>query len=282
MTGAPMARSAQSSARSKYSPHPLQPEQSQIQGQAAITPQQPGFVPTGRSPHARIPSRLEKDPSVNVATVRLAPPPFTATSRVPSPASIVPQVAAQHMPLSREDSVTRATFTELNYIVPDDGQESDPLQRWRGAPILKFGFGGLTCSTFPKLVPKYLTGHALPKMKPIPGEIQIRKAGDIVPSALLPTESAGFPGPLSSKSKKNDVIAWMTQIIAQIQERGGDDEEALLWKVVRLLLEHDGVLNGAPAVLDAVCTLIFPKELSDSHKTVVAAAEKAVSPDDQA
>ncbi|KAF7717691.1 Uncharacterized protein PECH_002928 [Penicillium ucsense] len=139
---------------------------------------------------------------------------------------------------------------QLEFIAPTDGQEADPLQRWRGAPIFKFGFGGAVVSCFPKHIPRYSVGQASPMIKPTLGEPKLSKATEVIPSFDTIVQ---HPGPLKSKSKKKDAIVWLSSKIAafendipQIYDRSHPDlhkraeEKILLWKLVKLLVENDG------------------------------------------
>ncbi|EEP78708.1 predicted protein [Uncinocarpus reesii 1704] len=154
----------------------------------------------------------------------------------------------------------------LDFIPPTDGREHDPLQRWKGAPIFRFGFGGSVLSTFPKHIPRYSTGQMVPRIKPTLGDIKIYPINQLLPHDE-PLDK--FPGPLKSKSKKKDVLTWLSTMISAfetlpvegpaqtdlVQERRREDT-ILLWKVVRVLVEHDGVLGGSTAA-DASLQSVF-------------------------
>lgn len=159
-------------------------------------------------------------------------------------------------------------FSQLNFIEPTDGQEQDFLQRWRGAPILQFGFGGTVSACFPKYIPRYTSGSLAPMMKPSPGETNIRHMDGLLP----PVDSiCKSPGPLRSKSKKKDVIAWLSSKIASFENEGPSessrlhpephkrhDEKILLWKIIRALVEHDGTLEANPEAQKALRNIISP------------------------
>ncbi|KAI9759234.1 MAG: vesicle coat component, partial [Candelina submexicana] len=156
-----------------------------------------------------------------------------------------------------------------NYISPTDGRELDPLQRWRGCPVFVWGFGGLVVSSFPKEVPRYGTGQIVPMIKSSPGEVKLRSIKDVYP---LDDYLSKFPGPLRAKGKKKDVVGWLDASIKQIQvgNAAGDlgspvegqkrhEERILLWKVLRVFVEHDGVLEANPAVEKAVRLVLSPE-----------------------
>ncbi|KAI9741957.1 MAG: vesicle coat component [Cirrosporium novae-zelandiae] len=165
---------------------------------------------------------------------------------------------------------------ELNFIPPTDGREQDPLQRWRGCPIVVFGFGGTIVSSFPQQTPRYSAGQVIPQIKCSPGEVHIRSAKDIFP---LPDQLAKFPGPLKSKGQKKHVLNWLTDAIAglegQFQNLQPDgslpdpwkrhEEKILLWKIVKVLVENDGTFSGNEKVDRAVAEVLNPQGLEQDN-----------------
>ncbi|RAL02701.1 COPII coat assembly protein SEC16 [Aspergillus ibericus CBS 121593] len=162
----------------------------------------------------------------------------------------------------------RVASQTLDFIPPTDDQQFDPLERWKGAPVVKFGFGGAALSCFPKHIPRYSAGQAAPKIKSSPGEVKILQLTDWIHT---PDTIVRHPGPLKSKSKKKDLVSWLSSKIAAFENEGipeGSqlhpdfhkryDEKILLWKVVRVLVEHDGVLEGSPDVQKSLRQIIFP------------------------
>ena len=147
-------------------------------------------------------------------------------------------------------------------IVPTDGREHDPLQRWKGAPIFSFGLGGHTVSSFPKHVPMFTSGSVKPLKKCLPGEVKL----DISRGLELDERVVSFPGPLRSKSKKKEVLEWLNKAIDQLsqsstalslnqvpkemQKRHG--EKILLWKILKVMVENDGILEGSAPIIKAV------------------------------
>ncbi|KAI0490853.1 hypothetical protein F4859DRAFT_25355 [Xylaria cf. heliscus] len=164
---------------------------------------------------------------------------------------------------------TRGMSQTLNLVPPTDGRELDPLQRWRGAPCIAWGVGGLFVSTFPKDIPRYGISSNVPQITRSPGEVKVKHMKDIQP---LEDRLSKFPGPLKGKSKKKEVSAWLTagidglervspnmsfqQHVSHEDKRGV--ERILLWKILRVLVENDGVLEGNPAVEKAVRDVISP------------------------
>ena len=172
----------------------------------------------------------------------------------------------------------RAPSKSYNYIAPSDGREQDPLQRWRGAPVFAWGAAGTLITTFPKDVPRYSMGSTVPQIQRTPGEVKIRSIKDVYP---LEGPEANIPGPLKGKGKKKEVVAWLTsgleaqeKLLPTISynsvlslEDKRREERILLWKVLRVMVEHDGVLEGKPEVDKAVRAVLTPElASSEGHK----------------
>ena len=162
----------------------------------------------------------------------------------------------------------------MNFIPPADGSEDDPLKRWHGVPIFSFGFGGNIVTSFPNRVPRYAAGQVIPMIKCSPGEIKVNSG------KLLPLEDhiASFPGPLKSKNKKKDVLAWLQKRIHGLEQEPLQespnisptdafkrrDEKVLLWKLLHILVENDGAIDANPAIENAVRNLLSPGLMSDN------------------
>lgn len=171
----------------------------------------------------------------------------------------------------------RAFSQTFNYIAPTDGREQDPLQRWRGGPVFAWGAAGTVITTFPKEVPRYSMGSTVPMIQPSPGEVKIRNIKDIYP---LEGPAANFPGPLKGKGKKKEVVAWLTAGIEALEKeqasstfgnQGGVDvhdkrkeERIMLWKVLGVLVDNDGMLEGKPEIVKATRD-ILAQELSGGN-----------------
>ncbi|KAI9808559.1 MAG: hypothetical protein M1825_003708 [Sarcosagium campestre] len=170
---------------------------------------------------------------------------------------------------------SRGFSQNLDYIVPTDGRESDPLARWKGCPIFRWGFGGTVVTTFPKVVQRYSSGQTAPMLKCSPGEV---KVGHIKAHLPLSEELKSFPGPLRSKGKKKDLLSWMSGRIERLEADNGaprpgsspspDDqrrqESAMLWKILRIFVEKDGVLEGSSDVEKAVRDVLTPPSSLDT------------------
>ena len=167
---------------------------------------------------------------------------------------------------------SRGFSQNIEYIRPTDGREKDVLERWKGCPLFVFGFGGTIASTFPKKVQRYTAGHSAPLMKCSPGEIKIQARIKY----HLDDKISGFPGPLKSKGKKKDVLDWLQQQILQLEQahaevvpsaelpdpRKRNEEKILLWRIMKVLVEFDGVVEGKPTAEQEIRLILSP-ELAD-------------------
>lgn len=185
---------------------------------------------------------------------------------IPRPASVSARSPPPLMPFAATASVGQPP---PEFIPPSlmDGEVEDPLERWKGAPVFKFGFGGTVVSIFPKHTPRFSAGHLVPRIKSSVGEIKVYRQEKL----LIEPNLTKFPGPLKSKSKKKDVLAWLSSVIANFENGVAPeserfslefpnhyDENVLLWRIVKVMVEHDGVLTGNPSVEKAVRELLVP------------------------
>ncbi|KAI0596693.1 Sec23-binding domain of Sec16-domain-containing protein [Biscogniauxia sp. FL1348] len=241
------------------------------------------------SPPKRAISNYAPQPAVTMPAkeVSFVPPPRSQTQSpgslygrtairpvdpVPRPSSVQGPTSPREMTspeIPRTTVRARGMSQHLNLVPPSDGRELDPLQRWRGAPVITWGIGGSFVSSFPKDIPRYGISQALPQIIRSPGEVKVKHIKDIY---ALEERLAKFPGPLKGKSKKKETVAWLTagidglernlpnisfqQIISHEDKRAV--ERVLLWKILRVLIEHDGTLEGNPAVEKAVRDVITP------------------------
>ncbi|KAJ3558509.1 hypothetical protein NPX13_g9689 [Xylaria arbuscula] len=241
---------------SNYSPHPT----------SSVPSKENNFVPPPRS-QTQSPGAVHGNRGL-AKSMDSAPRPSSAHSPTsprsfPGMQSMVPTVRARGMSQS------------LNLVPPTDGRELDPLQRWRGAPSIAWGVGGLFVSSFPKDVPRYGITSTIPQIIRSPGEVKVRHMKEIQP---LEERLSKFPGPLKGKSKKKEVTAWLTAGIDGLERAlpnvsfqqyvSHEDKRAvervLLWKVLRVLVENDGALEGSPSVEQAVRHVISPGLESDN------------------
>ncbi|RMZ85943.1 hypothetical protein DV737_g259, partial [Chaetothyriales sp. CBS 132003] len=202
--------------------------------------------------------------------LQMSPPSNTSSSNRPASAhSHLPRLPAyaqpEAVPLARPNVQARGVAPELDFIQPNDESAADLLQRWKGAPIIHFGFGGTLVTSFPKQIPRYGQGTLRPQIKPTAGDISIRPSKHVVP---LPDHIASFPGPLRSKSKKKDVLAWLTASIARLEAQSSQllpdprrrhEERILLVKILRSLVEHDGTLDTGPGPIKSINAILAPE-----------------------
>ncbi|KAI1860440.1 hypothetical protein JX265_009839 [Neoarthrinium moseri] len=285
----PMTRPHVPSAESRYSPQQARRTPPPVLSPASSTLSPPkrmisNYAP-GPVPQATVPANQ----------VNFAPPPRSQTQSPGSlygrasptkPADAIPRPSSAQGPTSprappqsqpARPPVTRARGMSqaLNLVAPTDGRELDPLTRWRGAPLISWGVGGAMVTSFPKDVPRYGMNQALPMILRSPGEVNIKHAKDV---QLIEERITKFPGPLKGKSKKKETVAWLSQGIETLESAlpnaafqqyvSHEDKRAvervLLWKILRLFVENDGVLEGNPAVEKAVRQVLSP-ELEDSN-----------------
>ncbi|TGO90233.1 hypothetical protein BPOR_0073g00080 [Botrytis porri] len=157
----------------------------------------------------------------------------------------------------------------VNYVAPIDGREHDSLQRWKGCPVFTWGVGGTMITSFPVDVPRYSITSTTPMVVRSPGEVKVRNVKDLDP---LESRLTSFPGPLKGKAKKKEVISWLAsgiEILEQsasylrsLQVLSHDDkrteERLLLWKILQVFIENDGILEGNPIVEKAVRAVLSP------------------------
>lgn len=189
-------------------------------------------------------------------------------SQTQSPGSVAPKFD-RPATLSKAKTTGPSLLSGANFILPSDGRELDPLERWKGCPVFNFGFGGHVVTSFPKQIPRYSTGQLVPMIKCTAGEVRVR-SGKIIP---LDEHISTFPGPLKSKGKKKDVLMWLEKGIIQLEQqhpplvpnqtsmdaRKRQEEKIVLWKIIHVLVEHDGVLDGNPTAEKAVRQILSPE-----------------------
>lgn len=190
----------------------------------------------------------------------IAPRPLSAHGApLPLVANTVPPTSAAPVTATRP----RGMSQKLNLIPPTDGRELDPLQRWKGAPLINWGVGGTLITSFPVDVPRYGMNQVAPMIVRSPGEVKVKAIKEVQP---LEERLAKFPGPLRGKSKKKEATSWLSSGIEELEkglpnlafqsnlshEDKRSVERVLLWKILRVMVEHDGALEGNPTVEKAV------------------------------
>ncbi|KAB5545701.1 Sec23-binding domain of Sec16-domain-containing protein [Coniochaeta sp. 2T2.1] len=280
MMSPPPASHAQGHSQLPYRPRQTPPP-------AAFTPQM------SLSPPKRVTSSYSPTPLNSVQN--FAPPQRSQTQSPgalygrgtgPKPVDPIPRPSSVHGPTSPR-AAAQATFPppgqtsptatrqrgfsqNFNLIAPTDGREHDPLQRWKGVPVIAWGVGGTVVTSFPKDVPRYGMGQSAPMVIRSPGEVKVQTIKDLEP---LEERLSKFPGPLKGKSKKKETLAWLTAGIETLEagipknlafqhhvshEDKRAEERVLLWKILRLFVEHDGILEGNPTVEQAVREILSP------------------------
>lgn len=239
--------------KANYAPTNYQPMVPQADGQ--------GIVPPRRS-QTSSPSRAMHAPHMPMAN--LDRPASVAGLSSPIRTSFAPTKQPNRMVSS---SLSGPLYHEMsNLYQPQDASAQDPLQRWKGAPIFHWGNGNSIVTSFPKYTPMYGTG-AQPMVRPVHGDIKTSTSSSICPQSDIFLK---FPGPLK-KGKKKEVLAWLKTSTDQLEvehknaSMNGElttamhtrsEERILLWRVMTLLVEHDGTLDGTPAVDAAVKALL--------------------------
>ncbi|KAK4226240.1 putative COPII coat assembly protein sec-16 [Podospora fimiseda] len=287
---------AQLSSGQRLPPPPMSPPDSRYAAPPQSARQTPPPPLRSMSSMLSPPIRAMSSHSPLVPSPDFAPPPRSQTQSpgalygnraapsidpIPRPSSVqdsasptraggyIPHVSAPVAAPSATSSRPRGFSQNLNVIPPTDGREHDPLQRWRGAPLITWGVGGTMATMFPKEVPRYGINQSVPAVIRSPGDVKIKNAKDTLP---LEERLAKFPGPLKGKSKKKEAISWLSAGIEtleralpqsfDLQHMSHDDKRAservLLWKILRVFIENDGVLEGNPTVEKAVRDLLSP------------------------
>ncbi|CAI6328867.1 unnamed protein product [Periconia digitata] len=233
-----------------------------------VQPNAGGSVVSPPRTQSQSPTTTMKQPNRSASYDR----PASSHNFMPQPSTFG---AAMAVPSSAQNLNTIPPRTQVapDYepIVPTDERASDPLLRWKGAPVFTWGLGGTVVTTFPKQIPRYGGGATMPMMKCSPGEVKIQTIKEILP---LSPEISKFPGPLKAKGKKKEVSGWLSAQIEELenqfrtpslsqfsnetdQKRFG--EKILLWKVLQVLVDHDGHLHGNEAAEAAVRKVLSPE-----------------------
>ncbi|KAF1810238.1 hypothetical protein P152DRAFT_516115 [Eremomyces bilateralis CBS 781.70] len=266
-TSSPLAHhSAAPEVQTQHTQEPLRPLPANhtasfpVRSDAPVT-QAPPFAPPRRS--------LTQSPG---STMK-GPKPAPVTTERPASALEPLSPTFAEKPPSMHLGRRRGFTLHEDFIEPQDDRVADPLQRWKGYPVFAWGMGGTCVSSFPVQIPRYGAGHATPMIKCALGEVKTKHVEDVLP---LPDRLAKFPGPLK-KNKKKEVLAWLKagtdamdnemRSMGVEMQLGADgitkmNEKILLWRLLGLLVEHDGVLEGTPAVEQATRKLFTTENVS--------------------
>ena len=228
----------------------------------------PDFVPPRRS-QTQSPGAVTSKPTLPAMTKEIYQRPASVNDRsLPQPALATP------VTISHGTQAFNGLSQTSEYIRPIDGRENDPLERWKGCPLFAFGFGGTIVTSFPKKVQRYGARHSTPLIKCSPGEVKIQPRDQFI----FDSKFAGFPGPLKAKGKKKEVLDWLQRQIQQLEQDHGQivatgtlpnprtrsEEKILLWKVMNVLVEHDGTIDGKPTAEKAIRLILSPELVEDS------------------
>jgi hypothetical protein len=108
-------------------------------------------------------------------------------------------------------------------------------------------------------------------VKRSPGEVKIQSVKEVLPESEDITK---FPGPLKSKGKKKDVSAWLGRKLEGLENQRKEpgfehslsedehkrlEDRSLLWKILQVLVDNDGRLEG-PAAEAAVKKALASEE----------------------
>ncbi|KAL8700237.1 MAG: hypothetical protein Q9201_005555 [Fulgogasparrea decipioides] len=246
------------------SPDPALTQPFERQAESRGSTDEGGFEPPRRS-QTQSPGAVRSKPEAFNRTKDVYQRPASATGGM-SHIRAEPPASTSYEASNRTEHRSKQ---ELNYIQPMDGREHDPFERWKGAPILKFGFGGTIVTSFPKHIPRYTAGHAFPMVICSPGEVKLQ-SGNV---GTLDNSIAKFPGPLKSKGKKKELIGWLQQKVDALESAQAfvlpsstlpdpvkrHEEKILLWKTMQILVEYDGTVTHDSKAENAVRAILCPE-----------------------
>ncbi|KAG9295948.1 hypothetical protein G9A89_011800 [Geosiphon pyriformis] len=152
---------------------------------------------------------------------------------------------------------------------------NDPLQRCKGCPIIAFGFGGQILTMFPRRVQRFTSAEQhMPITKFAPGVLMIRTLKDIGKNIPL-VKNESFPGPLlmdnnkgGIRAKRKDVLKYIETQSKEAQikvnasigsevEKQNYEASAILWNLLKIIMENDGCLVGNKKVEGSVCDVLI-------------------------
>lgn len=189
---------------------------------------------------------------------------------------------------------SRRRSSELDFVAPSNELAQDEFERWKGSPIFRWGANGSILRCSPRRVPIYGGGQSVPRLKCLPGEPRLERTKELVPDD---SQVASFPGPLKTKGRKKDVLAWLSSMVESLELQAQDigqyssghdhlraQEKTLLWKGVRAFVEHDGRLSGNASVEDATRQILAtsPNEVQSPPEIHPTSAPAEPQPDRQA
>jgi hypothetical protein len=215
--------------------------------------------------------------------------------REPAPPPLIPQMAPQQAVTERHRSVspqvTRTSISSPKREFSMDKAQSYPSRkppahlrqatgplpprtleedfqfRRGGFPIVNFGFGGRMITMIPR-TPHRVTMYGAAPLS-VPGSITFSSLRDVIEP---PGFASTFPGPLFSatkavKGKGKEIAKWLDDNLAhqdEVRDISGLDEQELhriedrkvLFKLLKLLVDNNGVLEGTYIYSFIVLTLV--------------------------
>ncbi|TGZ83389.1 hypothetical protein EX30DRAFT_347640 [Ascodesmis nigricans] len=236
------AQSPPASVRSQYAPRS---PQASVRSQ--YVPQSPPTsvsLQYGQSPPTKPPQPVQ--PPLNVPP-QSARPPSAVTSQYARPPPAIPPQSSQ-APLAvpsqpaRPPSAAPPQIMRPPSIVPPQPPRAPSAAANRGATM----------------------------------EVDNRPIGEFSP---VSEEAMKFPGPMwtgskgANKTKKKEALTYIDSRVEAMEnstmdvynpaDRRGLEEKILLWKVVRVMVEHDGVAEGTPEIQAQVRKILVPDALQN-------------------
>jgi hypothetical protein len=208
--------------RANYMPQQQQ-QQHPTSHQSSHHPHQPGLAPPVRSqtmsPGGSFQRSASREPPPRPASVQSAHvgPTFAGAAQVQGHAQA--QSHAAGAPRRTNTSFApsmrpRGLSATFDLVPPSDERQHDPLQRWKGTPLISWGVGGSVVTVFPKDVPRYLPNQPHPLVVRAPGEVQTRAIKDLHP---LDDVLAKFPGPQTLAACDYSVTAACTVLFLELK-----------------------------------------------------------------
>lgn len=228
----------------------------------------------GAPQHATLPPRSQTQSPGASRGARLVAPTFDSGRPATSQGTGASVTKATSQSAYVSVGRPRGPSLSMNAAPPANGTEQDPLQRWQGIPVMSWGVGGALVTSFPKTVPRYAMNQTGPSVYTTSSDVQVQNIKELIP---LTERLSKFPGPLKGKSKKKEVLSWLTAGIDNLEkelpevsmhhqlslEAKRSIERLLLWKILHTFIEHDGHLEGTPAVEKSVRDLLNPSASVD-------------------
>ena len=224
---------------------------------AAAPPPPPRRADT--DPHAFVTPQMPPSTFAPMPSPSLVPPPSTSA---PSAYDYSPQSVIATSDYSPEVQM------QANGISAPDALGRDQRPPF---PSVSFGFGGRLVLAVP---PKTGDGGGYSFVRPPP--VRIEKL-----ATVLPDQPAldSFPGPLfldggtaaaakaGQAKKRKEAIGWLEARIGEAvheasfapERKRAADDRAVLLRLIRLLIEHDGKLSGDQALDDAARDALLPE-----------------------